>query len=288
MTPSQQRQPQVLQLRRARAPGERRTAQLIGSLPLARRIERREPGGQVAPPPPSASVGRGHHARLDQLWPDAFGNVASSTSETGGASCVSTNYDPTYAQLPVVSTAYVGVAGSNGCGQTQLVTTAQYDRGLAAVTNRTGPNGEIGKADYDELARVIDEFAPDPVNVGQLSGAPSVTYQYFVTTNATTQPWSLVHAATQAGATAAATQVHDSWLYVDALGRKLARLEQADPSAGDGGSWLVTDFVDFDAQGTVAACVPPLVLDGQCAGVSARAGADDRCLEEEGRFRSHD
>jgi RHS repeat-associated protein len=223
----------------------RTTAELRGSLPLVRAHE--VGGAKIAPPPATAS--KDGMIELGAVQHDAYGNVTRTT--TAGSSCDETDYDAAYAELPVAATAFVGAAGPDGCGVVQLATTAQYDRGLRAITERTGPNGEVGRARYDAFGRVIATYAPDPVAVGRVSSRPTRTYEYLITADATRRPWSLVHTQSQAGATADDATVHHSWSFFDAIGRGLVRLEQADPAKGDGGAWLVSDFVDYDAQGGI-------------------------------------
>lgn len=217
------------------------TAALVGTLPLTRM---HSASGAIAPAPAGASsdgLVTGGTVTID-----AFGNTTRTT--LAGASCASTTYDPTYGQLPVLSTGYVGDGGPDGCGLTELVTTAEYDRGLEAVTRRTGPNGEVAAASYDGFGRVIATYAPDTANVGQVSTVPTATYAYSVTPDSDVQPWSAVFSSVLGGASGPGTR-RESWVYTDGLGRTLLALEQADPTAGDGGTWLAGGYTSFDAKG---------------------------------------
>ncbi len=258
-------------------------AQLVGSLPLARSTT--VSGGQIAPAPPSASIDGTITVRTSTY--DAFGNVTAST--VAGASCTSTTYDPTFAQLPVVATAYAGTASTGGCGTTQLVTSAQYDRGLGVIVARTGVNGEAGqsrlrpvrardrriRARPGERRRAVGRAERDlPVLRHDEPHDPTLVAR------PRRQPGGR-HRRRDPGARL-------SWpAYVDGLrGRNLARVEQADPTAGDAGSWLVTDFVDFDAKGSVLHTYRPWFWSGNVQALplaSAPTTAERRLRDAFGR-----
>ncbi|MGH7295432.1 MAG: DddA-like double-stranded DNA deaminase toxin, partial [Polyangiaceae bacterium] len=62
-------------------------------------------------------------------------------------------------------------------------------------------------------------------------------------------PYSLMHTQTQDGPDAATASYRNSWAFVDGLGRTVATLDEADPSAGDAGQWIVNGLTSYDAKG---------------------------------------
>jgi YD repeat-containing protein len=54
------------------------------------------------------------------------------------------------------------------------------------VTGVTGPDGASSRIDYDGFGRLYQQFAPDPTT-GNVSGAPAVTFSYFVSEGGPTQ-----------------------------------------------------------------------------------------------------
>ncbi len=235
------------------------TADLVGTLQLNRFHE--DPTKPFEPDPPDTASVDGA-ILLGTAARDAFGNV---TSQTGaaGSFCRSTQYDPTYAQLPVIETAWVGAAPgwttgifpihhgppTVGCGTVPLTTQAGYDRGLGVVTSFTDVRGEASLVSYDGFGRLATLTKPDPIQVGTPLPLPSMTVEYYLTTDPVNQPYSLVHTQAQDGADPSVASYHDTWAYVDGLGRTLITLQEADPSAGDGAPWIASGAAVYDAKG---------------------------------------
>jgi RHS repeat-associated protein len=221
------------------------SAELTGTLPLARAHE--DPAKAVAPAPPGASADG--NLQLEARTVDMFGNV---TARSGaGARCSSVNYDTNYAQLPVSETVLAG-ALSGACGSVALTTSADYDRGLAQPTKIFDLHGEVTLATYDGFGRITALQKPDPAVIGVASVLPSIQIEYYPS-----QPYSTVHTMTLDGVDASDPSYRNSWAYVDGLGRIVVTFEQADPSAHDGGDWIVSGRVEYDQKGGIAKAYLP-------------------------------
>src|SRR6266540_2838954 len=219
---------------------------LSGTLPLDRHHE--IGGAAVAPAPPSASQG------VDAAMPvfmveqarDQFGNITFAAG--ANARCREAEFDESYAQLATKDTVFAG-AVSGACGSIELASTATYDRGLAAVSLVHDLHGEVTIAAYDGLGRPVSITKPDPDHVGMPSSLPSMKIEYLLTTDANARPYSLVHTQTQDGASPADPEYQNAWAYVDGFGRVILTLAEADPTAGDGGDFIVNGLTEYDNKG---------------------------------------
>ncbi len=221
-------------------------AVLAGTLPLDRFHE--DPTAPVAAPPPSAS----HDGTIlvsTQIY-DQFGQLQHQAAPN--QRCRDVTYDATYDELPVLETVFAGAAAGT-CGAIPLHTIATWDRGWHVVATFQDPTLALTKVSYDNFGRLSSLFRPDPdpTKLGSVSGAASVFVEYFLPTDPAATPYSLLHTKTQNGADSNATSYHESWAYVDGLGRPIATLDQADPSTGDAGAWIVNGLTDYDAKGAV-------------------------------------
>ena len=192
---------------------------------------------------------------------DALGRPQQQTAANGR--CRQVGYDAPFDELATSETVYVGlVTAPSGqapaaCSGTALTASAQYDRGLAVVTLVTDVHQERTTAAYDGFARLTALTKPDPQNVGQVSGAPSILISYCLPGDPapcavpSSTPYSTIHTQTQDGPDASTLSYRDSWAFVDGVGRALVTLDQADPSAlgGDGGQWIVNGLTSYDAKG---------------------------------------
>lgn len=196
-------------------------ATLTGTLPLDRRHE--DPLKAIAPPPSSAS--RDGEILVVRSEYDDFGNVT--LVETPGDHCVATKFDRDYASL-----SRRNVQFSGGCGKGARATESEWDRGFVAETFTSRPDGSASRVALDDFGRVVALHAPDPAT-GAPSGAPSSRIEYQVTAGGPVQRVK-VESVEGPGRT------RTTWKYVDALGRGVLTLAEADPSAGDGGQWIVS------------------------------------------------
>lgn len=221
-------------------------ARLSGTLPLDRF---RDGGGAVAPAPPDASAGIAAPVDIVTMdyARDDFGNVTSTRAPPDRCRIVA--FDLQYSELPVSETILAGDRGPNGCGTRALTTTAIYDRGFALLTNLFGITNQPTKLDYDGFGRITSKTFADPATPGQVAPLPTVTYEYFVPTNAGTAPYSSIVRRTQDGPSSGSVDYLEQRSYIDGLGRPLALLAEADPTAGDGGEWVVSAIIDFDKKG---------------------------------------
>src|SRR5438093_1149442 len=99
--------------------------------------------------------------------------------------------------------------------------------------------------------RFTELHKPDPDNIGQVSTLPSVKIQYLLTSNPTTQPYSILFTQSHIGPGLSDGNYVSAYAYVDGLGRTLVTLEQADKTAGDLGDWVAAGLTDYDNKGAV-------------------------------------
>ncbi len=230
------------------------SAVLWGTLPLDRF---HEDSGKMVAGDPAAQSTNGSIALGEQHY-DAFGNLVFTSGPLGR--CRSVAYDSEFADLPLGETIFANspdptprtIGGkSYACGSVQLQASAEYDRGLEAITQVTDLHGEKSNVEYDGFGRTValTKPHPDPAHVGELSPKPAVKIEYLLTTNPKLQPYSLLHTSTQDAVAVDGESYRESWAYVDGLGRTFATLDQADKEAGDLGNWVVNGFTDYDAKG---------------------------------------
>lgn len=233
----------------ARGDVVRTTARLSGTLFLDRF---HATGGAFAPNPPDASGGVSSPVdiALMRYSRDLFGNAVSVRGAVDR--CRDVAFDTAYAELPVTETTFAGERGSDGCGTRALSSSASYDRGFALLAHLVGVSGQPVHFDYDEFGRVVAKTLPDPAIPGQLSPLPTVTYSYFLPTDPSTSPVTTMVARSQDGSDPANPEYYEAYTFVDGLGRPLVTLSEADATAGDGGDWVVSGVVDYDAKGAPA------------------------------------
>jgi RHS repeat-associated protein len=196
-------------------------ATLTGTLPLDRFHE--DPLKQVAGAPSSAS--RDGEILIARTEYDDFGNVT--LVEGSNGHCATTDFDRDYASL-----AQRNVAFSGGCGKGGLPSETKWDRGFATSTFASRADGTASRIDLDDFGRVVATHVSDPVT-GAPSAAPSSRIEYQVAEGGPVQRVK-VESSEGGGRT------HTTWRYVDSLGRAMLTLDQADPSAGDEGQWVVS------------------------------------------------
>jgi RHS repeat-associated protein len=227
------------------------TAALSGTQPLARFHQ--IGGAAVAPPPANASQD-GNVATSTTTY-DLYGNATKTTGPDGR--CASAVFDASYAQLPVVHVSYAGPPGSGGCGSTQLVLTASFDRGFSLATYTQDPLLEPAMTVLDGFGRVAQVFGAHPTTPQTLAPVPQGTVSFTLGS-----PYSTVVTQVQNGADATVPQYATSTSFVDGLGRTLVSFSPSDPSAGDGGNWIVSPSPLYDAKGAVQVAFLPLFYSG--------------------------
>lgn len=185
---------------------------------------------------------------VSQVTYDMFGNVIQSKGANGR--CAARAYDGQYAQLVRKAVAYAGPVGDTGCGTHELVTEGEYDRGLGKARRTVGPNGEVAQVDYDDLGLVIRSWDPSADTPGQLAAAPAGAFDYLLPADWKVTPYVVLHKQARDGATPDVASYHETWSFSDGHGRPMVALTEADPSAGDGGEWIVSGFVDRNKKGS--------------------------------------
>lgn len=232
------------------AAGDRvsRSAVLSGTLPLVRS---HAAGRPVAPPPVNASAGVTSPATIVLGTTDYndFGNVTVARGAHGR--CTEIGYDADYSEFPITEKVFAGTITGTGCGDRELVTRAQYDRGMAAVVRGESVTGQPSRYELDGFGRLVAEYRVNPDTPGVLGTLPSARYQYFLPNNAATSPYTVVVARTQDGASVSDDAYHQRISYVDGLGRTILLLSEADTGAGDSGQYVVGGQVTYDARGAV-------------------------------------
>lgn len=63
------------------------------------------------------------------------------------------------------------------------------------------------------------------------------------------RPYSIITTRAADGLSTSDTSARESAAFVDGLGRVVVTLEQADPTAGDGGSYIAAGLTDYDQKG---------------------------------------
>jgi len=168
-----------------------------------------------------------------------------------GDRCTAVSYDSDFQQLPMRERVFVGGAVANGefgeqCGSRELTALANYDRGLQAVVVVIDVNHGMTVVQYDPLGRMRAMWAPNPHTAG-LSTHPSLEVEYKLP-DETNRPVSMLVSHTQDGADHNVAEYHDSYAYIDGLGRTVATLSEADP-VDDGFGWVVEGLTDYDRKG---------------------------------------
>jgi len=186
-------------------------------------------------------------------WHDAWGNEVFQASPPDR--CRQVDYDPRFGLVPTeelvfsgedTSVSVQGIATETihaTCGNHTLDASATYDLGLGAVLTVTEVTGATWRVDYDGFGRITAMYKPDKDTLLP-SSIPALRVEYMLGT-----PVSKLHSSTRdddddtGGAT-----YHESWTYVDGLGRTVVTLSEADP-VEDGHPWIAQGLTDYDQKG---------------------------------------
>ena len=225
------------------------TAQLVGTLPLSRF---HSTGAAVAPTLRTAS--QDATITLATYTYDEFGNVVETVRPDG--QCHSITLDSAYASLPATEVVYAGSI-QGACGTIQLQSTVTFDRGLEAPTSVQDANGDQQQVVYDGFGRPIRSYRPDPSTPGAVGSEPSTVTDYTLPSVSNPVTYSIVHTKTQDGPDASTATYHETWDFLDGLGRKRLAMEEADTSAGDGGPYVVGALASYGARGLVTRTYRP-------------------------------
>jgi RHS repeat-associated protein len=223
---------------------------LSGTLPLDRF---HSAGGDVAPAPTNAALGVAApiEVQVATYDHDVFGNLTLQRAPLGR--CYRVVHDLDYEEFPLSETVYGGALdAATGCGEHAFVTQASYDRGLGVALSVRSVAGQPARIDYDGFGRVTAKTVGDPDHPGQLAPRPKATYQYLLTDEPDVSPYSIVVTRELDGKTASEDSYHEKYVYLDGLGRALAGLNEADPTAGDGGQYVVGGVRAYNSRGAEA------------------------------------
>ncbi len=237
-------------------------AVLSGTLPLDRH---HEADLAIAPAPTGASGGIAAPVELVTLTNtyNALGQVTFVRGANGR--CSSSSLDAAYSQLTVSADTYLGAVGASGCGERKLTSRVDWDRGLEAVVGVTDATGQPGRAAYDGFGRVVSLTGGDPARPGELAALPSQLITYELTSDPDERPYSAIIVHTLDGQDFSTESYRESWAFTDGLGRTLASLSQADPSAGDEGDFIVGPISDYNTKGLVSRRYEPWFYSGSAA-----------------------
>jgi RHS repeat-associated protein len=251
-------------------------AELSGTLPL----DRANPNRGSAPDPDGMSpiAQEPRMVLVSKQRRDDFGNVRFESGSNHH--CRYIGHAEPYAELLTSETVRAGteleiVPEGAQCGTTALTSTVdKYDRSFALMTDVVDLHGEPTKAKYDQFGRVTAVTRPSPYvdesGTAELSPLPSIKVQYVLPDDWKKIPYALVHTETQDGSDVDVDAYQNAWTYVDGLGRKIVTLDEADPAGGDGGHFIVSGLVEYDAKGATARTYLARFFDGDPQGFNLK------------------
>ncbi|MGE0325729.1 MAG: toxin TcdB middle/N-terminal domain-containing protein, partial [Polyangiaceae bacterium] len=219
-----------------------------------------ETAGAAVAPTPGDAVSDSTALYVGETDYDQFGNAIRSYGP--GGRCADVYLDPLYAQLATTERMY-----PSGCPATRdnpppdtLYSAASYDRGLELVTYVIDLTFQTTKVEYDGLGRLTHLFRSEP-NGATVGTTPSVEISYDLATEG--RRYSIIHTRSQDGPTTSSDAYMDSYAYIDGMGRTLAAITEADPSANDEGRWIAGGYVEYDKKGAVSRKHLPKFWDGE-------------------------
>lgn len=195
---------------------------------------------------------------------DSFGQVTFARGPNGR--CSESVMDTLYSQLTVEAKVHVGDLDTvTDCGDTELSSTATYDRGLGAVLTTSDPNGQPASFAYDGFGRITSATFPNPLNPDHLADEPSMIVSYELPIDPVATPYTVTSVSAQDGPDPNVSQYHESWSFTDGLGRTLVTLTEQDQGAGDQGDYLASGHVEYSKKGSVIRQYEPWFHDGTAA-----------------------
>jgi len=237
---------------------------LWGTLPLAR--SHAVAGAAIAPAPPGQSGGVTAPVQvlMADMSYDMFGNALWTKGASGR--CSGRVADANYAALTVTGKATAGALDPNTqCGSVIFTHNVTYDRGLETVLTSTDPVAQPSSFTFDGFGRLLSASQVDPDRSGQLAALPMTTVSYVFPTDPDVTPYTETITRTQVGADVSINTYAESRTYTDGMGRTIASFAPADPAAGDGGDWVMSGQVAYDAKGAVARVYEPSFYTGDTA-----------------------
>ena len=205
------------------------------------------PVNGMAPTPPSISSARTYVVSTNTYDPGGLGLL---TREEGALGrCRDVIYDDSsiggYSEFATGEVIYTG-----GCNAgIPLASSAAYDRGFGAPTSVVDMQGQATSVQYDAFGRLSALTRPP---TDGLPALPSVKVSYTLPSASNPVKFSVIHTQTQDGASSSVDSYLESYSYVDGLGRTRLGLSEADPSAHDGGAYIISGVQIFDAKSAVS------------------------------------
>ncbi|MGO9711242.1 MAG: toxin TcdB middle/N-terminal domain-containing protein [Polyangiaceae bacterium] len=202
---------------------------VAGEVSLSRKLGGVQPGSAMA-----------NGAVLQQQFQyDSLGQLS---QQSNGPQCVQVQFDAAFDQLRTSTTAY-----RDGCATAAAATTSgSWDRGLERVTLSVAEDNSLTSYTYDNWGRALTVVMPDPTT-GLNTDSPTVTVSYAGAngTGAATSSdgYPIIQSSVTIADPTGTSPSRQTWRYADPWGRTLFNVAQADPTAGDGGNWVVTSVL---------------------------------------------
>jgi RHS repeat-associated protein len=181
-------------------------------------------------------------------------NSASFDSPAPNRRCREVSYGDSdvYAEFAIRETLHTG-GNCSSVDNTALSTIALYDRGLGQPVSVLDMQNQPSRVEYDGLGRFSALYRPKPDSAGQTSDVASVKVEYALPSVDNPVKYSVMHTMTQDGPTHTDDAHYvESYAYIDGLGRTRFNINEADKTANDLGSYIVSGIQLFDAKSAVS------------------------------------
>jgi RHS repeat-associated protein len=188
---------------------------------------------------------------------DDVGNVLVARGAPGPSQpCISTRFDAVFRQFPEIVSRFTG----GGCSGTRLSERLTHDRGLGRALETEGPDRTLHRVETDAFGRPTKVFEP------AADGTPSDTQLSVEIIHHIQEPTSWVEVRRRSDT----DQFISAISVLNGIGEPVLGFAQADPSV-DGSSWIVSDWVERDNDGRVAAKFRPWFFSGNARTVADTA-----------------